>query len=308
MKRPYVLAPDDRADESLRTVLRHLFGTLRANIEGVLEDSDIEFLHDLRVANRRSRTALSQIKGVLPSSVVDRFSPEFKWLGIVTGRCRDLDVWLLQLDRLRRQAVTADAVLTSMRRVFESRRDKEHEQISTALRSERFHILIDGWSGFLDSTKGSESEAPLASAPIFEVAGPRVFRAAKRIRKRGFGVGVDAPTSLLHRLRIDGKKLRYLLEFFSDLYPPATVSRFIDELKRLQDTLGDFNDTQVQLAFIQEFMDRGAPLESKLGAASRLIDAITEREHELRAEFVDRFAEFTGEESRRLYKKTFMAT
>jgi CHAD domain-containing protein len=195
--------------------------------------------------------------------------------------------------------------LTSLRRIFEGQREKEHEQISTALRSERFQILIDGWSGFLDSTDRSESEPPLASAPIFEVAGPRIIKAAKRIRKRGFGVGVDAPASLLHRLRIDGKKLRYLLEFFSDLYPPATVSRFIDRLKRLQDTLGDFNDTQIQLAFIQEFMDHGAPSESKLGAASRLIDAITEREHELRAEFVDRFAEFTSEESRRLYKKTF---
>ena len=94
MEEPYDLAPDDRADVSVRKILRSLFVTLRSNANGVAEDANTKCLHDLRVANRRTRSALSQIKGVLPVSVIEYFQPEFKWLGNVTGPCRDLDVFL----------------------------------------------------------------------------------------------------------------------------------------------------------------------------------------------------------------------
>ena len=43
--------------------------TLRINEDGVRKDLDSEFLHDFRVAVRRTRSALSQIKGVFPAAV-----------------------------------------------------------------------------------------------------------------------------------------------------------------------------------------------------------------------------------------------
>ena len=97
MKKSYNLAPNDLADESVLEIVRHLFSVLLANVDRVVADTDVEFLHDLRVANRRTRTALSQIKGVLPASVMDPISLEFEWLGDVTGPCRELDVFLLAL-------------------------------------------------------------------------------------------------------------------------------------------------------------------------------------------------------------------
>ncbi len=119
------------------------------------------------------------------------------------------------------------------------------------------------------------------------------------------GIGIDPPATLLHRLRIDGKKLRYLLEFYSDLYPRSTVTRFIRELKQLQDILGDFNDTEVQLALIGEFNDQGSLSAETRAAASDLAEAISERQCWLRSEFAERFESFASDESRKLYKKTF---
>ena len=49
MIQPYTLAPDDRGDESLRKILGALFNTLQSNVEGVVSDADIEFLHDLGI-------------------------------------------------------------------------------------------------------------------------------------------------------------------------------------------------------------------------------------------------------------------
>ena len=306
MNQPYDLAPDDHADQSVRKILRRLFAALRSNVDGVVEDADIDFLHDLRVANRRTRTALSQIKGVLPTAVLETYQPEFKWLGDVTGPCRDLDVFSIAIeDSLQRSPIDDDA-LRPLKDFLGAQRRTEHDLVRVALQSNRFRLLVEGWDRLLESP--SEGKNPrLASTPIIDGAGPQILKAYRRIRKRGSGIDVDPSADLLHRLRIDAKKLRYLLEFFSDLYPLVTVSRLIGELKQLQDILGDFSDTEVQLAIIRKFADCGAVSAETLAATSSLAETITERQRLLRSDIAERFGLFTSDESRKLYRKTFRA-
>jgi CHAD domain-containing protein len=309
MKRNYVLTPEDRGDESLRQVLEYLLDALRSTVSGVLEDSDPEYLHDLRVATRRTRTAITQIKGVLPPSVKATFVPEFKWLGAVSGPLRDLDVHLMALPAHRLIADIDPTVLGTLQTFLEAARRSERRKVITAIQSARFQKLIEGWSQFLESDFSSTENPPLATAPIVDVAAPRIFKAYRRIIERGADAGPGAPAPLLHRLRIDGKKLRYLLEFFADLFASDTVEKFIAELKTLQDILGEFNDTEVQLAHIGHFGDRATDQTT----VARMIDAgthrltvvIHRRQLELRTEFVDHFVKFASDDSRRLYDKTF---
>ena len=305
MMKPYDLTPDDRADESVRKILYRLFGELRSNVAGVLENENVEFLHDFRVANRRTRTALSQARGVLPSPVIDTIPPEFKWLGTVTGPRRDLDVFLRAMAGHQHRPGTDGSALASLENFLREKRRLENDLVRTALQSERYQSLVENWGRFLEAGAESRTGPPLASSPITELAGPRILRAYRRIWKRGAGIGIKPPATLLHRLRIDGKKLRYLLEFYSDLYPRSTVTRFIRELKQLQDILGDFNDTEVQLALIGEFNDQGSLSAETRAAASDLAEAISERQCWLRSEFAERFESFASDESRKLYKKTF---
>lgn len=307
MKQPYDLDPDDCADESVRKIFLRLFGRLRENVAGVIEDVDTEFLHDLRVANRRTRTVLSQIKDVPPASVVDTFRSEFKWLGDVTGPCRDLDVTLLYLETSQPNRENDAGALAPLEDFLREKRRLEHRLVCDALQSERFQRLVENWKRFLETGAEEETRPTLTSSPIIEVASPRIFKAYRRLRKRGAGIDIDPPAALLHRLRIDGKKLRYLLEFFSDLYPRTTIERFIKELKQLQDILGGFNDTQVQLALIKDFKDQGSGSAEALRAASHLAETITELQRQFRSEFAERFELFTSDESRKRYRKTFKA-
>src|ERR1019366_9397169 len=69
--------------------------TLEANVSGTIRDVDTEFLHDLRVAVRRTRSALKLAGDALPPGLARRFAPEFRWLGALTTPTRDLDVYLL---------------------------------------------------------------------------------------------------------------------------------------------------------------------------------------------------------------------
>ena len=72
------------------------------------EQLDTEFLHDFRVALRRTRSLLGQIRDVFPAAAVEHFSSEFSWIGRLTGPPRDLDVLLLALRGRSRDIAARD--------------------------------------------------------------------------------------------------------------------------------------------------------------------------------------------------------
>ena len=72
-KLDYRLDPEQRADVAAKMIHRGLLDTLEANVPGTKANLDSEFLHDLRVATRRVRSALGQIKGVFPDEIVEEF-------------------------------------------------------------------------------------------------------------------------------------------------------------------------------------------------------------------------------------------
>jgi len=177
------------------------------------------------------------------------------------------------------------------------------------LRSVRFRSLIDGWDGFLHSDAACETEGPNARRPVIDLAGERIYKAYQRLVKRGATLADDSSAETFHRLRIDAKKLRYLIEFFAELYPKETVQLLIKELKRLQDILGGFNDMEVQRAHLAELADRlvasGEANSDTVFAMGRLADAMAERQEEHRRAFADCFASFVSAENRRLYREIF---
>jgi CHAD domain-containing protein len=127
--------------------------------------------------------------------------------------------------------------------------------------------------------------------------------------KRGSRLGSDPPAQALHRLRIDAKKLRYLLEFFASLYPEKTIGRLVKELKQLQDILGGFNDTEVQqswLAKIRCEVDQHDNLRAVLvPALDRLAAAIEHRQEEYRQALGGSLGSFSSDDSRQLYRTVF---
>ncbi len=303
------LAPDQRADGALRAVLAHLLATLRANVEGVLQDIDTEFLHDLRVATRRTRSALAQVKGVLGEDETTAFAQELRWLGSVTNPCRDLDVYLLEMDGFRRRLGSAAGDLEPLARMLGRDRRAALRRVRRALRSARFARLLDTWDHLVSSPPDSGTEPPNAARPIADVAGERIFKAYRRMFKRGSKLGDDPPPRSLHRLRIDGKKLRYLLEFFASLYDPKAVNRLVKELKQLQDILGGFNDMSVQqarlLEFAHELMGSGEARAETMIAMGRLAAAMARRQEELHDGFAGAFAAFSSARSQRRYRSLF---
>ena len=289
------LDPDQPAEEAVRAILLVLLTTLEANVDGTVKDIDTEFLHDLRVACRRTRSALTQLEGTLGGEIAAPFNTQFKWLGGLTGPLRDLDVYLLEMPTYRALLPPhASADLDPLEALIRSARARALTSVVRGLGSARFDRLVKGWRQTLDEIV--PQSGPRASRSTITLSDKRIMRAYRRILKHGRGLDHDPPAETLHRLRIDAKKLRYLLEFFHSLYPATEIDARIKELKRIQDILGGFNDMEVQRdrlsSFAQELhADPDIPTSCIL-TLGRLAGALEERQEEFRSAFHDAFAHF----------------
>jgi CHAD domain-containing protein len=126
--------------------------------------------------------------------------------------------------------------------------------------------------------------------------------------KMGRAISDDSPHEDLHELRKKGKELRYLLEFFAPLFPSKVTKPMVRSLKALQDTLGRFQDREVQAAMIRDLAGEVAGDASSahaLMAMGVLIERLSEQQDEARAEFAERFAAFSSDEQRARVKQTF---
>ncbi len=293
------------ADVGARRIHMALLGLLDINEPGVRADLDTEFLHDFRVAVRRTRALLGQIRRVFPQDAVDHFRIEFSWLGRLTGPLRDLDVLALAL---RRQAGELsgddrDALMAAIG----TRQRQEHARLVQALDSGRFGTLRSSWQSFLERPVAQEHQAPDAVAALHEVVSRRAWRLCRRIANSGASIDDYTSAEQIHAVRIAAKKLRYLIDVTPTFYDPADVACVLSALKKLQRVLGDFNDADVQERRLIECghsLAAGAP-PSVLMTLGRLAERCKRRREELRRDVRDSFEMFCAREARTACRRAF---
>lgn len=305
-----VLDPGDRADAAAVTILRRLAAVIADNLPGTLADVDSEFLHDLRVAVRRSRSLQRELRGVFAPEPLRVFRDGFRELQVLTGPTRDLDVQLLEFGELAAGlGEQAAGDVAPLRRLLEERLVAERRRMVAGLRSERTRALLGNWQDFLDGlVEAPESDRPDAARPIADVAGERIATVYRRMVKMGRAIGDDSPHEALHDLRKKGKELRYLLEFFASLYPADVVKPMVSTLKGLQDVLGRFQDREVQADLLRALGDDIAAMEggaAALMAMGVLVERLAEQQEQARAQFAQRFAQFAAKPQRKIVARTF---
>jgi CHAD domain-containing protein len=298
------ITPDMPAQVVVATILLRLLDTLEQNVDGVLRDIDTEFLHDLRVSVRRTRSAIKLLGDVLPGDLAAQFGPEFKWLGDLTTPTRDLDVHLLGLPELAEHLLAAHPHdLDPFGAFLERRRAREFRLLATAMRAPRFRALTDHWRKALVEVRDAapprkrNAKRQLTAA---ELAVTRTSRVYKKVAAQGSAITAESAPESLHDLRKRCKELRYALEFFAPLHDPVAYKKVIGDLKQLQDCLGEFQDSQVQREEMHALADamlaeRAAPAATLL-AMGEIAAKLAVSQAEARAEFSRRFARFAGPE------------
>jgi CHAD domain-containing protein len=305
------LGRDQRADAAAAAVLRGLLAVISENVAGAIAGDDVEYLHQLRIAVRRSRTVQRQLKGVFPALDLPGFRADFRWLQRATGDARDLDVYVEDFGALAR--LLPDALrddLEPMLGVLVEHQSAARAGLERTLHSRRAVELLDDWERLLESLVELPLEdRPHAGDTIAELSGRRIAKVYRRIISMGEEISDTSPAEEYHELRKIGKELRYLLELFGvQLFDENVVAPLIDSLKDLQELLGRHQDREVQVAMVRSLTAEVAPRPGG-GAAclamGTLVARLRDDELAARREFAESFDRLAAPERREAVKDAF---
>ncbi len=304
------LDPDTRADEASKVILRFLMGVIKTNEPFVIQDIDTEFLHDFRVAVRRTRSILSQVTGVFPDDTTRRFKRDLAYVGRLTNQLRDLDVYLLAESafQVRFPAEMHDD-LDPLFAYLRTQRNLALKEVVAGFESDTYTRILNEWQTFLNEPVPPKPTAAGADQPIINLARKRIYKRYKRVIKDGTYILDHTQDQLLHDLRIEVKKLRYLMEFFASLFPEKTTTKLIKQLKRLHNNLGDFNDLFVQQQYLahiaEELPIRDHQSRKAIAATGYLIKTLANEQEAVKANFAQIFTDFASPANRKLFRQLF---
>ena len=258
--------------EHLKILLAMQLGEILAHDPGTRLGTEVEELHKMRVATRRLRAHLRAARGILVPAWVESLRAEAAWLGSLLGPVRDFDVLLGHLE-------TESATLRAAeRRAFEEllgrirrQRIAARETLLKGLESDRYLALLDRLEAGIQSTAAGEEAASLKSI---------AHTAFKKLCRTVRASGLDARDTVLHQIRIKGKRARYAAELaHSSVGKPA--ARFLRRAKEFQDLLGEHHDAVVTEQRLRKLLRQA---HGRLAAFSlgRLIERQSERRRRVR--------------------------
>ena len=251
--------------DAFRTMAHDCLRHMVENRAGVAR-REPEALHQMRIAIRRFRTTLSLFRDVVAGPGAETVKAELRWLRDQTGPARDLDVFIGEVMVPLREQHQKEKAVVSLHQHLRRRRLKAYSAAREAVLSSRFRKLAmqtaawveDGdWRTNIDALTRARQDAS------FELyAAERLSAMQRKLRKHGKRLR-EFDHEGRHRLRVQGKKLRYAAEFAAGLVPGKKARKrakaLIAALKQMQDKLGGLNDIAVRKSLSAEIAGKVGP-------------------------------------------------
>lgn len=217
---------------------------LRANEGCVRQTQDAEGIHQIRVAVRRLRTALSLFRGLVPERDRQNVMARLRWIGQQCAEAREWDVFQdEQLGAIRGEFAEGPLQKEFVAAVDTFRRAADR-RVADALASGQYTDNVLWIGAWWEGGGWRKSASLLAAEPIRKFAAARIAKFHRRLCKQGAELEA-LDTAGLHELRIRAKKLRYAIGYFGELFPAKNVRAFSVALAKIQDSLGALNDSAV---------------------------------------------------------------
>jgi inorganic triphosphatase YgiF len=242
--------------DALRAVLAECLRQVDGNAAGVLAGTDPEWIHQMRIGLRRTRSLLAIVGAHAPPGSFDALRGELRWLAATLGSARDRDVFdETTLAPLLREPALPAVQRTGVERLRESadrERQRARDAVRDAVGSTRYTRLLLALSALALAPSSRWTAAGIAAEwggqPAAAFAAGLLARRAHRLEARGRRLA-EASAAERHALRIAAKKLRYAAEFFAPAFAGRRRPRdYIAALAQLQGCLGDQNDAATALA------------------------------------------------------------
>ncbi len=258
-KRPDLHA-SDLMSEAGRRVLGFQFRRMLLSEPGTREGKEIEALHDMRVATRRMRAAFRIFGDYYPPRVIAPFLKTLRRTGRALGAVRDLDVFEERTQAYREtvpesQSCGLNAFVAELRAQHDSARGR----LLAHLDSAAFGSFVTGFAEFIEFHENeSSAHQQLEGKPepclVRHVAPMAIMERFAAVRAyEGWVEAPNTPLDRYHALRIATKRLRYALEFFSEVLGPSSQI-LIRKAVALQDQLGLLQDGVVASGVLRDFL------------------------------------------------------
>ena len=298
--KPMGIGADDPMVEAGRKILRFHWDQAIAHEAGTIAGADPEELHDMRVATRRQRAALRFMEPYCRKKTVRPVREGLRTLGGSLGAVRDLDV-LLAAARGHQETLGADEAraFEGLLQAWTRQREAARHRMVEYLRGQAHAGFKEQYTSFLDTPgAGARSDASPRPTLVRHVLPYELWahHAALCAFER---VLPWASAETLHTLRIEGKRLRYLLEFFREVLDGG-VEKPIKVLVAPQDHLGVLQVGVVTLGLVGDFISGPAAAAERAAAAAagRYREARKSRLEELRRGIERPWSDVTAPEFR----------
>ena len=228
---------------------RHWLG----NEASVRDAASVEAVHQMRVAQRRLKTAMRLFRHWQDDAWATQIAPGLKWLGDLLGDARDWDVFI---DSTLPALVAADTDAARWTATFDAanvQRLAMRARIQHGMHSSRYAQLTLAWlewQGELLHDDRRAAAGDVAAGSLNTHAGKRVRKAFRQLMATPKLTTLDDASR--HQERIRAKRLRYTLEFIEPLTTKQTRSEVVKTLSRMQGVLGDGNDAVVALRYLEQ--------------------------------------------------------
>ncbi|CAB3757309.1 CHAD domain-containing protein [Paraburkholderia solisilvae] len=220
------------------------------NEAAVRDTPDVELIHQLRVAQRRLKTATRIFPAWTDAAWTARVEPRLKWLSDLLGEARDWDVFTDSTLPALAQADVDAAAWQATRAAADARRLGARAQVQQALRSSAYAELVLAWLEWISDLAVRGTPEAVRGRSLRGYVKKRVAKHYKRVTRDTKLTALDEAKR--HRVRIHAKRLRYTLEFFEPIVSHKTRREVAKTLSRIQSVLGDGNDAAVALRFLEQ--------------------------------------------------------
>ena len=232
-------------DTVFKTLAFGCIGQMQANEHGVLHSSDIEYVHQARVALRRLRSVFNVFSSAVPET---HFSDHLGWLRNISrmlGEARDWDVFVTEFLPQASSNMNEDFAKCELTRNAASLRAEARSRALAVLAGTDFTVRMLRLSQLLHEQNWAairtiEQQESAALSPR-SFATSVLGRAYRDVAQRGKRINPHNVKEF-HKLRIRIKKLRYSSELLSPLFGVKAARKFLSQLADLQKVLGNLND------------------------------------------------------------------
>lgn len=261
--------------------LQHLYQRMRDLEAGVILGIDDEFLHQYRIAIRRSRAIAESVSELGGDSDLRKVLKALKKHARATSLLRDIHVLLADLETwpLKKQTRAA-TVVSGIRNHFAKRAGIEHQKLIQHLNGRKYRNSMDDWRQRIHARPFESMIRHLTRDDIRQALEKRLRRYNKRTRN----LGPESPDDEIHALRKLLKRIRYLADLdkpvFRDLRKPLAYR---------QQIFGTFQDLCVQRKLLQAYRDELATTSGKRkppAGLNHLIDGLAAEKQKIRNEIL----------------------